>query len=456
MYLDALNLGRTKTSPLVKSSSKETGESQFPSSTETLTRNSTLTPATTAAAVSTSATDGEKAIRLALYKRDGVRRFVEWLLKQTVDIVPQVDSTTGEHIYADIPESTGNLLPELESVGILEKYLLDKVPSCPQCETSNFSVAYVCPYCQAHDIERGMTVEHYACGHIDLESNFKRGFQLICPKCSRPLKLIGTDYRKIGTDYHCNSCNKFFDIPLIEFSCRKCRKNSKPEEVTLNPLYAYKLNANLRGELVAHCTLETQFTDVLKKSGFEITAPMVVTGLSGIEHTFDLHAWREGADIMLDFVSAGSEIGPEEIAAFFAKIYDTKPRRAILVAMPKLSQAAQKLSAMYNVEIIAAEIVAELIEKLSLLVNLPESVSAQRAERAVTSRTSRMRSPVSAHETDRTVSMAREVTARIMSQMKSEQEKVAPEPSQGSDSSPVADLRRARTEMERLLSKEIP
>jgi hypothetical protein len=405
--------------------------------------------------VSTGVSEGEKETRLRLYKRDDVRRFVESLLKEKVNIVPTYDPSTGDNVYANIPEGSQYLLTELNSSGILEKYVLDQLPSCPQCDASNFGVAYACPYCQAHDIVRGMTIEHYACGHVDLESNFRRGNQLVCPKCNRPLKLIGTDYRRTGTDYHCNSCSKFFDSPIIELGCRKCGKSSKPEEVPLKPVYAYKINERLRGELVAHCTLETQFTDFLTKYGFEVNAPVVVQGLSGIEHTFDMHAWRKEKDIMLDFVSANTDIGPEEVAAFFAKIFDTKPRRAILIAMPKLTESGQKLSAMYGVEIIAADNVAQLIEAFSLVLNMPGEPGTQ-------THTIGLKTPVTTHEADRTREIAREITARLANQRDSGSEEPLGTPSQrtqniSTDSlSAVSDLRKARADMARLLDREIP
>jgi hypothetical protein len=404
---------------------------------------------------STGVSEGEKETRLRLYKRDDVRRFVEWLLREKATIVPTYDPSTGDTLYSNIPGGSQYLLTELNSAGILQKYVLDQLPSCPQCDASNFSVAYACPYCQAHDIERGMAIEHYACGHVDLELNFRRGNQLVCPKCNKPLKLIGTDYRRIGTDYLCNSCSKFFDSPIVELGCRKCGKSSKPEEVPLKPVYAYKINERLRGELVAHCTMESQFTDFLTKYGFEVNAPIVVQGLSGIEHTFDMHAWREEMDIMIDFVSANTDIGPEEVAAFFAKIFDTKPRRAILIAMPKLSESGQKLSAMYGVEIIAADNVAKLIENLTLVLNMPGQLGTQ-------THTIGLKTPVTTHDADLTHEISREITARLANKLDSGSGEPLGTPTQRTqrvrtDSvSAVSDLRKARADMARLLDREIP
>ena len=64
-------------------------------------------------------------------------------------------------------------------------------------------------------------------------------------------------------------------------------------------------------------------------------------------------------------VSAIDEVGPRDVVEFFAKIYDTKPSEALLIAMPKLSREAQRLGAMYGVEIIGAVSPDEINKKLS-------------------------------------------------------------------------------------------
>jgi hypothetical protein len=67
-------------------------------------------------------------------------------------------------------------------------------------------------------------------------------------------------------------------------------------------------------------------------------------------------------------VSATDEVGPRDVIAFFAKVYDTKPPRALLVAMPKLSREAQRLGAMYGVDIIGASSPDEVITRLASIV----------------------------------------------------------------------------------------
>jgi len=131
------------------------------------------------------------------------------------------------------------------------------------------------------------------------------------------------------------------------------------------PVYGYTLNNAFRSELMSHCSLETTVTELFKEYGFDVTAPLKLQGQSGIVHEFDLGASRDKTEIVMDLISATDEVGPQDIVTFFAKVYDSKPENAILVAMPKISSSAQKLGAMYNVEVISAEIPEEIIKKLT-------------------------------------------------------------------------------------------
>jgi hypothetical protein len=114
-----------------------------------------------------------------------------------------------------------------------------------------------------------------------------------------------------------------------------------------------------------------RFTEFFERQGFEATSPKVVRGLSGIEHRFDLYALRDHFNIVLDVISAPKAVGPEKIVGFFAKVFDTRPSKGVLIAMPKLDEEAQKLSALYGVETIAAEQTDEILAKLPRLLERP-------------------------------------------------------------------------------------
>jgi hypothetical protein len=205
----------------------------------------------------------DKRKRLALYMRDDVRRIVDYLLKGNGDIRPRRDPHTGDYL---LDQMLGvNLVKELAEVGVVDEYQITSVPACPECGHSDFYVDYACPSCKQRDLERGTMIEHYACGHTDSESRFTSGNDLTCPKCSRTLRLSGTDYRRIDRVYRCLSCKR------------------------------YRLNERLRPEAVTRCALESPIINALKEFGYEVKAPSVEKGLSGIDDTFDICAKKEGS-----------------------------------------------------------------------------------------------------------------------------------------------------------------
>ncbi|MGA3295856.1 MAG: hypothetical protein ABSD41_00225 [Candidatus Bathyarchaeia archaeon] len=134
------------------------------------------------------------------------------------------------------------------------------------------------------------------------------------------------------------------------------------------PVYAYKINEQLRSELISHCSLESSITIFLEKFGFKVTTPTRMTGLSGVVHNFDMGAKKNDKEIVMDMVSAIDQVGPPDVVEFFAKVYDTKPSKALLIALPKLSREAQRLGAMYGVEIIGAVSPDEITKKLSAVI----------------------------------------------------------------------------------------
>lgn len=311
---------------------------------------------------------GKKVKRIALYRRNEVRRLVDSLLKGKTDLRPQRDPVAGDYVFEVEGISTSKasaLLDDLNTNDVLEKYRIDSVPICPTCEHSNFYVNYACPFCQHRDIERATMIEHYSCGHTDFDSSFKSGDRLICPKCTRELKLIGTDYRKMERVYRCSSCKRYFGTPSIELACRTCEKNVPTDSVHLIPTYGYRLNDEIRDELMTFCSLEGPIIDLLRRLGYETDAPWSERGISGTEHTFDIRARNKDSEIVIDMTSGAEEVGSESVVAFFGKIYDLNPRRGILVAMPGLSKDAERLSSLYKVEVVTGASIEELVRNFS-------------------------------------------------------------------------------------------
>ena len=110
--------------------------------------------------------------------------------------------------------------------------------------------------------------------------------------------------------------------------------------------------------------------DVLRGLGYEVEAAFVERGVSGIDHTFDVFAHNGQSDIVLDIASGTQEVGQVSVFALFAKIFDTKHHRAILVAMPRLSREAQQLSASFKIEVVEGCSLEELLGHLKELATI--------------------------------------------------------------------------------------
>jgi transposase-like protein len=391
-----------------------------------------------------------KEERIKLYKRDDVRRLLGRLLRANDRIIPIRSPATGEYDYSVADFGLCEVLPllnELQSTGILEQKVIDTLPTCRECHRSNFYVNFACPSCQKTALSQGNLLEHYACGYSDFETNFQSGSNLICPKCRRFLKVVGTDYRKIAQAYRCMDCGKFFGTPKLQFLCRTCTRPNFEQNMTLTTVYEYTLNKAFKNEVVSHVSLDAKITEFLKKNGYKVTMPMELFGRSKVKHSFDLGARneKEKKEIVLDMVSAVNEVGPQEILSFFAKVYDTRPPLPILIAMPKIGVETQKLSAMYGLRTIVAEDLNEALRGLIQILEINSPAEDPQPSPEETPESSEIRSQSSesgrAHVEEIKKRLEEETQPETQNpQAISEQEKAADE-----------SLRRARDNMKRVM-----
>lgn len=313
--------------------------------------------------------------RLKLYKRPDVRQLLSWTVQGHEDIRPlpaKIDDCFPEvsRILGD-PERSVPLLEELSSAGLYHRVKVGVEPVCPECGDSKISSSYVCPYCESWDIEKGARIEHYACGHVDYQNNFYKDGQLICPKCENELRLIGTDYQRIGNLFHCNECKRDSSIPKIIGTCIDHGHTFSYEEANLKPVYGYTFNETLRDEIAAHCLIELPIIRFMESMGYMAKPLVTLIGGSGADHTFDIVATGGDKTVVFALTSDQSEISREAVLNFFAKLYDVKSDHAILVAMPRLSADAQKLANLYSIEYIEGETIEEVVNKLRKLITEP-------------------------------------------------------------------------------------
>lgn len=110
--------------------------------------------------------------------------------------------------------------------------------------------------------------------------------------------------------------------------------------------------------------LEQEILKFLRRSGYSVTAPKLVVGRSGSNEKFDISAAKGDEEILFDITSAPI-VGSEQVVAFVAKTFETRPKRPILICVPALNHDAKSLVAMYKIETVTAKDTQGVLTSLS-------------------------------------------------------------------------------------------
>jgi hypothetical protein len=153
------------------------------------------------------------------------------------------------------------MLQYLESQALLQGRFHDKAHSCARCSCNFLNFREICPHCQSADLAIEDLVHHFRCGHVAPEPEFKASGDMLCPKCSRALKSLGTDYDKPSLVYTCNDCGHTFQEPDISTICYNCEHTASPEEQINATIKSYRLTS--LGENAAKHGLDSLFKEVL-------------------------------------------------------------------------------------------------------------------------------------------------------------------------------------------------
>jgi len=272
-----------------------------------------------------------------------------------------------EKIVGDAP-SANKFLTQLFEAGVLKRELFDKFVGCLHCGSANVSVHYCCPYCKSFRIGKSSLIEHVPCGYIDAEERFREKGKLVCPRCHKPLTKLDVDYIKAGAWCVCSECGKSFDIPVVSHFCRDCHRDFTFDEAVYKDVYSYSLSEDVMQEAALSWTLVAPIREFLESSGFKVESPGFLKGRSGTSHMFDVTASRGGKDrniTVIDLAASAGDVVTEQIViAMFAKVYDSAPDRACLVAIPKMSKDGRRLAELYKIKLIEAKDYKEAIEGL--------------------------------------------------------------------------------------------
>jgi CheY-like chemotaxis protein len=266
-----------------------------------------------------------------------------------------------ENIMGTTGKETALILESLAKEGLLLKQDFEKILVSPAGSVQLVPVER-CPTCDSSQLTRGQLIEHFGCGHIGLEEEFLRGLNQVCPKCRRELKLIGTDYRKPGMRYICNSCHGIFPSPVIKCRCLKTGEIYRFEDLRYISLYSYSLNEAHRQQLEFELEPKKQLIEYLVRLGYDVQESVQVQGRSGATHKIDILASMDDLitrhTVAIGILAAPhdeSEVSIDPLFNFDSKIYDTGIDSKMVIAVPRFTPEAMKFAERQGIRVYSLE-----------------------------------------------------------------------------------------------------
>jgi len=135
--------------------------------------------------------------------------------------------------------------------------------------------------------------------------------------------------------------------------------------------FSYVLSEGAKTEYERGLKLLSPLRKGLEKLKYKVKTLGSLEGKSGTDHRFDLIAWKddEKKPLVFDIILSEHAINLTPITSMFAKIYDVKPDRQILVAIPNLENESSKLAKLYKIEVVEAMNIEEGAEKVIRLLS---------------------------------------------------------------------------------------
>ncbi len=295
------------------------------------------------------------------------------------DIIPTVDfAYKYGYAYPSVSNfldtsdlDTIRLLETLAENGILIKEPFEKFNVDPDGFFQLVPTEH-CPRDDSVNLIKGQLIEHFSCGYVGLDKDFKQDSRYVCPKCHKDLRLIGTDYRNIGVHYRCLEDGEIFTTPVIKWRNLKTRKEWTTEELKLVEVYAYRFSPDKRGWLEFQLKPKTQLVEFLRVQGYQVQELAQLTGKSGAVHTFDILAIRD--DILTKIIlgvgilvaAAGEqEVGLEALFRFDTRAYDIGINYKVVIAIPRLGAEGLNFASRQMIRAFEAKTMATVVSDIT-------------------------------------------------------------------------------------------
>jgi DNA-binding response OmpR family regulator len=121
------------------------------------------------------------------------------------------------------------------------KTVLDKILVCPCCEgVPTFRSG--CGCCGSAMTEPDVLIHHYACAHIASEAEFRKGDDLVCPKCRQTNLTASSDFETVAGGQACADCGERFSQSELIGHCLSCQHRFPAHEAVTQVLIAYHVH----------------------------------------------------------------------------------------------------------------------------------------------------------------------------------------------------------------------
>jgi CheY-like chemotaxis protein len=157
---------------------------------------------------------------------------------------PSYDPHSKWLVSYDVALSAPVVAREAESLcerGLVRREFFDRFHVCPRCDSLRLHVREECGQCHSADLEEQQYLHHFRCAHQGPEPDFRRGDQLVCPKCRYELTHFGFDYDRPGSMVVCQACGHAASEPAVGFVCLDCGSHTDSDLAAPRDVYTYHL-----------------------------------------------------------------------------------------------------------------------------------------------------------------------------------------------------------------------
>ncbi|RLF19982.1 MAG: hypothetical protein DRZ82_03815 [Thermoprotei archaeon] len=280
-----------------------------------------------------------------------IEKVLSYILDKNIKVIKPERNLQGI-VYPEIDNllvSLGVTMPSyivleaLREKGLLEKKVIDRAITCPNCGSFDVITRYHCPNCDSFNLEKTHLVTHVSCGYTDAYINFKKNSKLFCPSCGKEISENELIKREEFSEFFlCRNCNTRITEPEVKHECLSCHTVFTPLEASYIEVSEYYVKEEEVMKYKRKLIISTLASE-LERQGLRRESN-ALKGESGITHDFDLVVSQGNRKIV--FVWSQDKKGEElvrDMFMTFAKAVDIKNADVVYVVPEENSKNLPKL-----------------------------------------------------------------------------------------------------------------